>query len=95
MNVTVRSVGQLKTLLGQGEMPLCLTVGTTIDGLFACLGEMGDERLAPYVAIPDKKDAHLPVRVMVNGCDIGRLQGRGTVLEEGDDVLIFMPLAGG
>jgi molybdopterin converting factor small subunit len=32
---------------------------------------------------------------MVNGRDMAALAGRMTVLEEGDDVLIFIPIAGG
>jgi molybdopterin converting factor small subunit len=32
---------------------------------------------------------------MVNGRDIGVLEGRSTVLGDGDDVLVFVPIAGG
>jgi molybdopterin converting factor small subunit len=32
---------------------------------------------------------------MVNGRDITVLAGRQTALEDGDDVLIFIPIAGG
>jgi molybdopterin converting factor small subunit len=95
MNVTVRSIALIKTLLGQGEMLLTLTDGATIDDFLRRLTEVGGEKLAPYVAVPKEESAHAPLRVMVNGRDITVLAGRRTVLEEGDDVLIFIPIAGG
>jgi molybdopterin converting factor small subunit len=95
MNVTVRSIALIKTLLGQGEMLLTLADGATIDDLLRRLTEVGGEKLAPYVAVPKEESAHAPLRVMVNGRDITVLAGRRTVLEEGDDVLIFIPIAGG
>jgi len=95
MNVTVRSIALIKALLGQGEMVLALADGATIDDLLRRLTEVGGEKLAPYVAVPKEESAHAPLRVMVNGRDITVLAGRRTVLEEGDDVLIFIPIAGG
>ena len=95
IRVTVRTVALVKTLLGQGDMELRLGEGTTIDGLFRRLAALGDERLAPYVAVPERDDALLPLRVIVNGRDIAQGEGRRTVLRDGDDVLVFMPLAGG
>jgi molybdopterin converting factor small subunit len=68
MNVKVRSVALVKTLLGSTEIDLSL---------------------------PEQEDAHLPLRVVVNGHDLAVLEGRRTVLEDGDDVLIFVPLARG
>jgi molybdopterin converting factor small subunit len=85
----------VKTLLGRGEVGVTLPDGATIDVLFRRLGELGDERLAPYVAVPERKDALLPLRVVVNGRDIVHLDGRRTVLSDGDDVLVYMYLAGG
>lgn len=95
MNVTVRTVALVKTLLGQGELEMALPEGATIDAVFQRLGELGDARLAPYVAVPDREDAYLPLRVIVNGRDMAQLDGRHTVLSEGDDVFVFMPPAGG
>ena len=95
MHVTVRTMALVKTLLGRGEVGVTLPDGATIDVLFRRLGELGDERLAPYVAVPEREDALLPLRVVVNGRDIAQLDGRRTVLFDGDDVLVFMYLAGG
>ena len=95
MRVTVRTVALVKMLLGRGEVDVSLSPGATVDELFARLGELGGERLAPYVAVPSNENDHLPLRVMVNGRDIAVLNGRRTELRDGDDVLVFMPVAGG
>lgn len=95
MTVKVRSIALIKTLLGQAEMDLDLPGGTSIDGLLARLAEVGGEKLAPYLAVPKEESAHAPLRVMVNGRDIGVLEGRRTVLQDGDDILVFIPIAGG
>lgn len=95
MKVKVRSIALIKMLLGQAETDLDLPDGTTIDGLLARLSELGSEKLAPYLAVPKEQSAHAPLRLMVNGRDITALAGRQTVLENGDDVLIFIPIAGG
>lgn len=95
MRIVVRSIALIKTLLGEGEMDLTLVDGVNIDDLLARLTEIGGEKLAPYVRVPKEESAHAPLRVMVNGRDIAALAGRKTVLEEGDEVLIFIPIAGG
>ncbi len=95
MKIVVRSIALIKTLLGQGEMELTLADGATIDDVLARLTEIGGEKLAPYVRVPKEESAHAPLRVMVNGRDIAALAGRKTVLAEGDEVLIFIPIAGG
>jgi molybdopterin converting factor small subunit len=95
MKVVVRSIALIKTLLGQGEMELDLADGANIDDLLAKLTEVGGEKLEPYVRVPKEESAHAPLRVMVNGRDIAALAGRKTVLADGDDVLVFIPIAGG
>lgn len=43
----------------------------------------------------DAGEVHHHVNVYVNGDEIGRLQGQGTVLRAGDEVAIIPALAGG
>jgi molybdopterin converting factor small subunit len=95
MKIVVRSIALIKTLLGNGEMELTLSDGATIDDLLTNLSQIGGEKLAPYVQVPKEESAHAPLRVMVNGRDIAALAGRKTVLTDGDEVLIFIPIAGG
>jgi molybdopterin converting factor small subunit len=95
MNIKVRSIGPIRSLLGQADMDVALPSGTTIGGLLARLSELGGEKLAPDQTVPIEQSAHAPLRVMVNGRDVAALQGRQTILQDGDDVLMFMPIAGG
>ena len=95
VNVKVRSVALIKNLLGQGELDLAMAEGSTIDDLLMRLEAIGGERLAPYVRVPKEESAHAPLRIMVNGRDIAALAGRKTVLKDGDDILAFVPIAGG
>ncbi|MBC7294478.1 MAG: MoaD/ThiS family protein, partial [Thermoleophilia bacterium] len=44
---------------------------------------------------PKEATPYAPLRVMVNGRDIVALEGRQTVLNDGDEVLFFIPIAGG
>jgi molybdopterin converting factor small subunit len=95
VNVKVRSIALIRTLLGREEIPLSLPDGATIETLLERLVETGDPKLPSYFATPKEASAHAPLRIMVNGRDITVLDGRRTVLEDGDDVLIFIPIAGG
>jgi len=94
ITVKVRSIALLRSLLGQGELDVNLSRGADVAGLFSILTERSEE-LAPYLVEPVEKSAHEPLRVMVNGRDIAALGGRHTVLQEGDEVLLMIPIAGG
>jgi molybdopterin converting factor small subunit len=95
MKVLIRSVGLVKQLLGQGEFDMAIPEGTDISGLLRIIVEEKSAKMAPYAVEPKTADGHLPVRVIVNGRDIQSLGGRFTVLEDGDEALIFVPIAGG
>jgi molybdopterin converting factor small subunit len=95
MKVKVRSVGFIKMLLGDAEVDVELSEGSTVTDLLAKLEEEKGEKFSPFAVRPTEKSAHAPLRVMVNGRDIAALEGRHTVLAEGDDVLMFLPIAGG
>ena len=94
ITVKVRSIALLRSLLGQGELDVNLSRGADVAGLLSILIERS-EGLAPYLAEPVEKSAHEPLRVMVNGRDIAALGGRQTVLQDGDEVLLMIPIAGG
>ena len=95
ITLTLRSVGLIKMLLGQGEMQITVPEGMTVTGLLKHLAEEKGEKMAPFAVEPKEPSAHAPLRVMVNGRDIQVLEGRHTQLKDGDDVLVFVPIAGG
>ncbi|MBN1320760.1 MAG: MoaD/ThiS family protein [Thermoleophilia bacterium] len=95
MNITVRSIGLIRQILGQGEIQVLLPEGTTVGGLLSELAEEKGEKFAPYAAAAKKPGAYAPLRVVINGRDVLPQQSQSTMLAEGDDVLIFVPIAGG
>jgi molybdopterin converting factor small subunit len=95
VTVKVRSIALVRHLLGQDPLDLEVPDGATVADVLARLAEIGGPRLEPILAEPKEKSAHAPLRVMVNGRDIHVLQDRETPVAEGDDILVFVPIAGG
>lgn len=95
MIVRVRTIGLLRSLLRQGEFDVDLPEGSSVEALLERLAETYGGAVAAHLTAPVEPDAHPPLRVMVNGRDIGALDDRWTVLADGDDVLILTPVAGG
>jgi molybdopterin converting factor small subunit len=95
VTVRVRSIALIRTLLGKEQTEVSLPEGATIGDVLTRLTETGDPKLTLYLAEPKEKSAHAPLRIMVNGRDITVLRGRDTVVADGDDILIFIPIAGG
>ena len=95
MIVRVRTIGLLRSLIRQGEFDVDLPDGArsrTCSRAWPRPTAAPSRRTSPR---PCEPDAHPPLRVMVNGRDIGVLADRATVLAEGDDVLVLTPIAGG
>jgi molybdopterin converting factor small subunit len=95
VKVRVRTIGLLKALFGLGELEVILPDGATVDALLGRLAETYGEPAAGHLTRPAEGTGHPSLRVMVNGRDIAVLDGRQTPLDEGDDVLILTPIAGG
>ena len=94
MEVRVRSVGAIRQVLGAAELPVTVSEGTTLSGLLQRLGE-DIEGFAPYAVKAQEAAAYAPLRIVVNGRDVTPGQRESTVLKDGDDVLILLPIAGG
>jgi molybdopterin converting factor small subunit len=95
IEVRVRTIGLLKTLIKQGELRVALPEGSAVSDLLTALAHTYGGQVAAHLTAPHEPDSHPPLRVMVNGRDIGALADRETVLAEGDDVLVLTPIAGG
>jgi molybdopterin converting factor small subunit len=93
--VRVRTIGLLRSLFRQGEFDVDLPDDASVADLLSRLAETYGRQVAAHLTAPVEPDAHPPLRVMVNGRDIGVLADRATVLAEGDDVLVLTPIAGG
>ena len=95
MRVKVRTIGVLKSLLGRGELEVVLLAGSRVDDLLRAIRATSGDEAARLLADADDHLVPPRVRVVVNGRDIGVLNGRGTVLNDADDILILTPVAGG
>ena len=94
MVITLRSILKLKEALGGTDLALKFPEGTTVSGLLDYMRDRWGERISSHLFDP-QNGLPLPyVRIMVNGQTIQFLDGLGTVLKEGDEVLL-LPLVGG
>ena len=97
ITVKVHTILTIKKILGQGDVDFSLPEGSTIEDLLSLMAERWGE-LSSYLFEPEGKDLppHIRViRIMVNGRDIAFLNGRETVLQEGDEVLVLPIVSGG
>ena len=95
MTVKVRSIGPLKSLFGRGLLDATLSEGATVADLMESLAETFGEQASRYFVNETDAAGFYLLRVMVNGRDIAVLDGRQTVLCDGDEILMLIPVAGG
>jgi molybdopterin synthase sulfur carrier subunit len=91
MIVTVRGYADLRQTIGDSEvvLPEQATVQHLLDLLITDHPEVG-------TALFDQAGALLPaVNILKNGRNIFFLNGLSTLLEEGDLIAVFPPVAGG
>lgn len=95
MEVRVRNMGPLQQVLGGPEVVLTLPAGATVGDLLDRLAHEKGEAFALYVRKAKEKSVYPALRLVVNGRDLLPEQYEAAVLSEGDDVLVFTPIAGG
>ena len=95
MRVTVHTILELKKIIGQGEVEVSIVEGSTVESLLSLMIKTWGEKLSSYLCGPDRASPLPHMRIMVNGRDIGSLNGMDTALQEGDEVLILPPVSGG
>jgi molybdopterin converting factor small subunit len=95
MQVRVRSVAQLKELLGGAEVLVDLPEGANLDLLADSL-IASHPQTKKWLARKGGSDAaRPPLRVLINGCDHWVRGGWSAELHEGDEILLLHPVAGG
>ncbi|OGP54294.1 MAG: hypothetical protein A2Y65_10985 [Deltaproteobacteria bacterium RBG_13_52_11] len=94
VRVKIHTILELKEILGQQVIELPIPQGSTVKALLGLMVDKWGARLSPYFA-DSEHGRHLPpIRILVNGQDIGFLNGMETELRDGDEILI-LPLVGG
>ncbi len=84
-----------KKVIGNAEVEILAPDRSTLrDLLEIMINRWGDE-LASQLYGPDGIEVLPYIRLMVNGQDITFLDGMETMLQNGDEILILPPVAGG
>lgn len=95
IRVTARTILHLAALLGSREVELEVRPDASVMDVVALVaGLMGGQAVPALLeSVGGRPQRHL--RIMLNGRDIGVLDGLDTVVREGDDILILPPAGGG
>ena len=96
IKVKVQAILGIKRIIGKGEIEVLLPKGSSLRELvIALVGTWGEPLKAALLESDNPARIHSHIRLMVNGRDIAFLGGMGTVLEDGDEILILPPVSGG
>ena len=96
IKVRVRTILDIKKIIGMGEIEIPVPKGSSVKEVIVVLVDTWGEGLKSRLLQSDNPvTPHPYIRLMVNGRDIAILMGMDTVLEDGDEILILPPVAGG
>jgi molybdopterin synthase sulfur carrier subunit len=95
IDVRVRSILGIKEIVGRDELEVSLPQGSDLAALLSWMVARWGEQLAAYFEQAHGEGPLPRIRLLVNGKDIGFLDGMDTVLEDGDEILLLPPVAGG
>lgn len=95
MKIAIHSILGIRKALGQKHTEIDLPPESTVEDVFSYMKERWGEVLTPHLFDAATGEVHAHLRIMVNGQEIQFLQGMGTSLNEGDEVLILPLISGG
>lgn len=94
MKVHVRAFANFREILG-GDLSVDLENGSTVGDLLESLCSSRQRQQLRSAIFDDAGRVREYVIIMKNRKDVSALRGLETVLEEGDEVAILPPVAGG
>jgi molybdopterin synthase sulfur carrier subunit len=95
IRVKIYTILAIKEIVGQRELEISISEGSTVKDLISWMVEKWGDRLSSHIFQPGS-DRLLPhIRLMVNGRDIAFLNGMETLLQEGDEFQMLPLVAGG
>ncbi len=95
ISVKVRTILDLKKIIGSREVELSIPAKSTLAGLLATMSERWGEELSSRLFEPNSHSPRPHIRLMVNGQDIAFLNRLATELQDGDEILILPPVSRG
>jgi MoaD family protein len=96
IKVRIHTILDIKKIIGKGEIEIPIPKGSSLREVIVVMVATWGEGLKSRLLESDHPvTTHSYIRLMVNGRDIAFLRGLDTVLEDGDEILILPPVAGG
>ncbi len=93
MKIQARIMGVIEETLVQKEGEMDLPIRITLKGFFKKADKAMGSTKIPYFKLALKQS--IPPSVMINGNLISLPEGFSQILNDGDEVSILLPLAGG
>jgi molybdopterin synthase sulfur carrier subunit len=91
----VQTILDFKKIIGAREIEISVPRGCTLQGLLGKMVNTWGDELATRLFEPNSTNLIPYLRLMINGRDIGFLDGVNTRLQDGDEILIMPPVSGG
>ncbi|MBW1851944.1 MAG: MoaD/ThiS family protein [Deltaproteobacteria bacterium] len=95
ISVKVQTILDIKRILGKREVELLVPEKSTVEDLLRNMVERWGDELSSRLFEPGTRRLFSHIQIMVNGRAIGFLNRMETVLQDGDEVLLLPPAAGG
>ena len=95
ITIKVQTILYLKKIVGAREIEISVPSGCILQGLLEIMVDTWGDELATRLFEPNSTNLLPYRRLMVNGQDIGFLDGLNTLLQDGDEILIMPPVSGG
>jgi len=95
INVKLRTILNFKKIIGKGEVDVSVEEGTTLEVALDKIVDNYGKELESNLFDSDDGSLLQHIRLMINGRDIAFLNGLQTILQDGDEILILPPVAGG
>ena len=96
MQVTVRGYLTLRPIIGERVTVAITASGMSLGELIEYLSDQFGDELDRWIFVPGTREINRYCAILINGSHYTHLQNRlETQLQDGDEVALFPPIAGG